>query len=196
MAFSTIQKKHCKCSPDCDKWPTLSCSGFWFGHMPEHIAKKAGTRRKVAIKNRNRRIAIAHKVKILQKEVDGDYEERLALWFAYHMNKSKRICDNCGLGLDALNDWDWRGCQHHVLDKALFSSVATNPNNHLVIGYYCCHQQIHTSILNASKMDIFPKVKEIVVTLFPLLTDEEKRKCRKLYKDYIPDVLLPYIPNN
>lgn len=103
-------------------------------------------------------------------------------WFLMQMHSNEKICQNCGISLYHLNEWAWRGSQHHVLEKSLFPSVATNPANHLVLGYYCCHSQFHTSMLNASKMPIFAKAKEIVKILYPLLPQEEKRRISEYYE--------------
>jgi hypothetical protein len=112
-------------------------------------------------------------------------DENLELWFRYQMQVSEKICDNCNKGLYNLNEKEWRGSQHHVYEKALFPSLKAHPKNHLVIGFYCCHGQVHTSILNLSKMNIFPIVKKILLELYPELPPNEQAKARKLYENYI-----------
>jgi hypothetical protein len=189
MAYSTIQKKHCKCSPDCDKWPTMSCFGYWFGHLPEQLAKKAGTRRKVAIKNKNRRTAIAHKVRIAQKEVDGGYAENLTLWFKYQMSVSQKVCENCGASLAHYNEDDWYGSQHHIVEKSLCPSVASHPQNHLILGKWCCHSQWHSCWHNASLMPIFVEAKRKYQLFKDSIAPDELRKVNMYLK-------LPYIPLN
>lgn len=108
-------------------------------------------------------------------------ENDLAAWFKDKMKNSPRVCQNCGKSLLGLNDTDWMGSQHHVLYKEHFKSVKSHPNNHLVLGKFCCHTQIHTSHENAAKMDIFPKAKEIVISLLSELTKEELRRIPKIY---------------
>lgn len=162
MSYSTIKKKLCKCSPDCDKVPTMSCYGYFYGHLPEDLKEKAGTRAKVAVKNRNKRVALGKKLHFAQKEVNSeeqDYAARLMLWFKYHMQTSKKVCDNCGVSLKHYNENDWFGSQHHIVEKGLCRSVASHPQNHLVLGKWCCHSQWHTNWLNSSKMPVFGEAK-------------------------------------
>lgn len=109
-------------------------------------------------------------------------QSELNAWFEDKMINSIPVCENCGKSLFGLNDVDWKGSQHHVLEKSLFPSVKTHPLNHLVLGRWCCHPQWHTSMLNASKMKIFPKAKGIVLVLFEFLTPREKSKISKYYE--------------
>ncbi len=121
------------------------------------------------------------KIKNIQRENDGD-ANLLKLWFSSKMQTSSRICENCHKDLSNLNDNDWMGSQHHVLEKSVFFSVKTHPLNHLVLGRWCCHPQWHTSMLNASKMAIFPTAKIIVQSLYSLLTDREKGRVSEYYQ--------------
>lgn len=181
--YSTIAKKKCKCSPDCKKYPTLGYNGFNFSCAPEEIKEKVGSRKDLIRKNKNTRNAIRVKMRGEIREKDRlEGENDLEAWFLLQMHSNERICDNCGVSLHYLNEWAWRGSQHHCLEKSLFLSVATNPVNHLVLGYYCCHSQWHSSMLNASKMPCFSKAKEIVEMLYPLLTDREKGRISEYYQ--------------
>jgi hypothetical protein len=91
------------------------------------------------------------------------YKEDLELenWFKMKMRLPK-ICDNCGTRLSSLGEKEWRGSHHHLLDKALFPSVKTHELNHIILGFYCCHSQWHTSIENAKKMLIWNYAKRKV----------------------------------
>lgn len=109
-------------------------------------------------------------------------KKELDVWFDYHMNNSKKVCENCGADLKHYSRKDWYGSQHHVLEKSIFHSVKTNLDNHLVLGRWCCHPQWHTSMLNASKMKIFPKAEEIVNKLYPLLKNEEQGRISEYFK--------------
>jgi len=188
MAYnSTIQKKHCKCSPDCDKWPTMSCFGYFYAHLPEDLAKKAGTRRKVAIKNRNRRIAIAHKIKVVQKQVDGsDYSE---LWFAIVANEIRKnpYCWETG---EYISEDDYRNASAHIFPKSIFKSVATHPLNFLILSpRNGSHDKTHR-LDTFSKMKVFKMAVERFKIFEPYIT--EKHKYLDLFKQYAS----PYIPLN
>ena len=189
MAFnSTIQRKHCKCKPDCDKWPTLSCGRYWFGHMPEHIAKKAGTRRKVAIKNRNRRIAIAHKVKILQKEVDGGNDQEI--WYLLRRYQMKGFCSEpgCNKSTNPKSDEYYRWSVCHLVPKSLCPSVATHPDNWIELCWQH-HSEFDATFDKAAAMKCFEEAKRKFNLFKDLIPPEEARKIN-------PHLLLPYIPDN
>ena len=108
-------------------------------------------------------------------------KKNLDHWFRFHMVHSKRVCENCGLSLAHYNQNDWFGCQHHVLEKSIFPTVAANISNHMVLGKWCCHNQWHSSYLNASNMKCFPRAKEIVRSLLPLLPPNELRKVNEVF---------------
>ena len=182
-----LVKKHCKCKPDCDKWPTMSCFGYYYAHLPEHLAKKAGTRRKVAIKNKNRRIAIAHKIKVAQKEVDGtDYSE---LWFAMVANEIRKspYCWETG---EFISEDDYRNASAHIFPKSIFKSIATHPLNFLILSpRNGSHDRTH-------RLDTFSKMKvfKIAVDRFkifePFIT--EKHKYLNTFKEYAETLFTIY----
>lgn len=88
-------------------------------------------------------------------------DKELENWFKMKM-RSPKVCENCGTRLNSLNEREWLGCQHHLLDKALFPSVKTHTLNHIVLGFYCCHSHWHTSMENAKKMLIWNYAKRKV----------------------------------
>lgn len=108
--------------------------------------------------------------------------EELEAWFAIKMATSARVCSNCGHGLNNLDDREWRGSIHHVLWKSTFKSLATHPDNFIVLGYYCCHQQIHTSWKNASQMKVWPRIVETFRNLYNEIPPSELH--------HLPDVIL------
>lgn len=135
-------------------------------------------------REKNKKVANRKKNKVFLQsdEIPPEYDAgSLINWFAYHMQHSPMICANCKADLSNYDQVAWHGSQHHVLEKSEFPSVATHLLNHLPIGMYCCHGQVHTSLLNASKMRIFPMVCEIVEKLYPLLSWEERRKVPECY---------------
>lgn len=76
----TIKQKHCKCSPDCDKWPTLGYGGYNSAHVPnelkeenpEKYKKKAVHIRKQSIKSQ-----LARKLHEVDDKVNGKSIEPL-----------------------------------------------------------------------------------------------------------------------
>lgn len=71
MFNSTIKQKKCKCSDDCDKFPTLGWKGYFSGHATQELKEKQTVR---SVANRNR-----HNLSNLSKKVKTYAEEKNAL---------------------------------------------------------------------------------------------------------------------
>ncbi len=170
-----IKRKTCKCG--CSKYPTISCKGYNYECLPTEFKKEICDKKRLQQRKRNTTKRITAKLRTDSYKDNNELE----LWFRYHMLNSKKVCENCGANLRHYNEKDWLGSQHHVLEKSIFPSVKVNLDNHIILGKWCCHSQFHTSMLNASKMNIFPKCREIVKKLYPFLTDREKGKLSEFY---------------
>lgn len=161
-----LKKKQCKCG--CGQEGYIYANG-----MLKYCYLKS--------KSPTRKNKYATKIRSAPKPtIDG-----LDAWFKEKMSSSSRQCENCGRNLDSLNDVDWKGSQHHVLPKAQFKSVATHINNHMVLGRWCCHPQVHTSWLNASKMNVWYKIISIFKDLFNELPECERR--------FVPNIIYEII---
>lgn len=181
--YSSIVRKKCKCSPQCNKYPSIGYKGYYYSHATNEIIEEVGTKRKVAIKNRNNRLALSAKLRKVQKEVDGVNND-LKLWFSYHMHTSEKKCENCGADLSHYSEKDWRGSQHHIIDKSQINgcpSVATEILNHLVLCRWMCHPQWHTNYSNAEKMPVF----RLALEKFQLFKNNiDKSELHKLPKQF------------
>jgi len=83
MAFSTIKKKNCKCSPTCKFPPTISFSGYYYSHAPQEIKDKQGEKAKKGYQSklqRQRESNLSRKIHQVggsaQKEVSSKFEPR------------------------------------------------------------------------------------------------------------------------
>ncbi len=124
------------------------------------------------------------KLRAEQAGIDLTEEKaKLDLWFAYHMKYSARICENCGKDLKSLTDKEWRGSQHHVLEKSVFKSIATERMNHIVLGFYCCHPVVSSLPSKITEMSIFKKAKKIVNDLRPKIIFSEIRRIPEYFND-------------
>ena len=106
-------------------------------------------------------------------------EDELKEWFAFHMEHSEKKCENCGKDLSHYKEKDWRGSQHHIIEKSEINgcpSVAAELSNHGVLGKWCCHSQWHTSWENAQKMPFFKIALERFQTFKHLIHKSEYRK--------------------
>lgn len=142
------------------------------------IAAKAMAKRdKASTQIRSLQNTSANVALLEEKGIVKNHE--LDLWFYMQMQANEKICENCGKSLNHYNDNDWRGSQHHIVDKSPLNgcpSIATNPLNHLVLGKWCCHSQWHTSFLNASKMPVFAKAQEKFLLFQKFIAEDELKK--------------------
>lgn len=157
-----------------------------FGKKPEQ-KKYAGLKK------------VSDKKKKELAEIKKSGDSKLDEWFEHFMEVSEPVCEECGMRADWLKGAEykqiWRACQAHVLPKKKncgFPSLASNLDNHIVLfpswgGHLCgCHGFYDSSWYNATTMNIWTKVVEIVkVKLIHLIPDSEKR--------FIPEQLLKAI---
>lgn len=107
------------------------------------------------------------------------FDEDVSEWFRFHMEHSVKRCENCGADLSNYKEKDWRGSQHHIIEKSEINgcpSVAAEILNHGVLGKWCCHSQWHTSWDNAQKMPFFSIAKDRFETFKHLIHKSEQRK--------------------
>ena len=152
--YRSIKIKPCK-SEGCLLPPKLGYAGYCgWNHLPDELKEKIGSKRKLQIKNQNAVKYASVKLRAAKYKENTELE----LWFRYHMINSEKKCENCGADLSNYNDKDWKGSQHHIIDKSGINgcpSVSTELLNHGVLGKWCCHSQWHTSYENAQKMPFF-----------------------------------------
>lgn len=189
-----IKKKKCKCqectdNPDKAKFPTMSCEGYAYSHMPDDVKERVGTKTKVRIKNRNKKVALTAKLHKAQRELNGD--SILELWFLERMNTCVPMCDNCKTIkeniIDGLHAKQWRSCQAHLLPKRHFKSIMTHPLNGMVLGTgysgMCnCHDTYDSSWQAASQMGIWKEVVRRFKLMYPMIAENEHQ--------FIPQLLI------
>ena len=178
MIRSAIKQKKCKCG--CGRMPTISCNGFYYACMPEELKEKVGSKRRLQIKKNNAAKYAATKLRMGRYSADVDLKN----WFRFHMINSKMQCENCGADLSSYNEKDWKGSQHHIIEKSGVNgcpSVATEILNHGVLGKWCCHSQWHTSYFNAQKMPFFKIAKERFDLFKNKIREEELNKIPECF---------------
>jgi len=115
----------------------------------------------------------------------GD-ETELQKWYKWIMNSESPICWETGEKIDKRDIMGWHGSIAHILDKGNYPSVATHPQNYMILKMWGgTHGQYDSSWENASKMKVWKHCCKIFNVLYPLLTREEKAK--------LPDVILQEI---
>lgn len=168
MAYSRIASKVGFCVDCADNIPKQIVAGRCRAyHYTKHMREKSKLNTKKSLNHQ-----------ILQNRKNSN--ENLENWFKFHMEHSDKKCEGCGKSLANLKDREWKGSHHHILPKSLFGSVSGELINHAVLGYYCCHPQIHTSYENAQKMPIWNTLKERVQPILHLV--KEKNKILEFFK--------------
>lgn len=183
MAYSTITKKKCKCG--CDKWPTLGYNGYFSSHAPQEIKDKVGSKRDVARKNHNNKLALGRKLHEVQNVVSG---AELNRWFENRRAEMVGYCDNCGMPSCKDNDEFYRCSIAHLLPKVYFPSVKTHPSNWLELCFWgekSCHTNMDNKMIDLIDMHCWETIVQRFVAMYPSIADNEKRR--------IPQVLLNYI---
>lgn len=194
MAYSTIIKKKCKCqectdNPDKAKYPTMSCEGYAYSHMPEDVKERVGTKSDLARKKKNSRTSQAAKLRTVQNEVEGSDKWKGDLWFAARHFEMTGLCVFCGnpscKGLK-----EFKNSVAHLFAKALFPSIKWHPDNWIELCFY--GNSCHTNFDNA--MIPFEELKNKIVwfeiirktkILYPLLTNQEQGRVPQILIDEV-----------
>ncbi len=183
MAITSIKRKHCKCK-ECQgnlekaKWPTLSCWGYFYAHLPEDLAKEAGTKRKVQIKNQNARKAISVKLRHdVREKVEYSEETVKEAWFKARRREMIGYCqeEGCRNRTNKESDTYFRWSICHIVPKSLVPSVAYHPLNWVEL----CqehHQEFDNTFLRAAKMKIFLEARKKFEQFQYLIPAHELRK--------------------
>lgn len=179
--YSSIKKKYCKCG--CGKFPTLSCNGFNYNCLSDKEKEEKGAKRKLDKRLANNRQSQVRKIKIVQKKVDNEEQEKWFTMVAGEIAKNPH-CWNCG---EFIPEQYYRAASGHIFPKRKdygFPSVATHPMNFLILGPGCgCHSKFDRSINDASKMKVWP----IAVVRFNTFADQitERHKYLSLFIEAI-----------
>lgn len=180
--YSSIAKKKCKCG--CNRYPSIGYNGYSFKCAPQDILDKVGTKRDVARKNKNNRMAFGRKLHEAQKEAnpEKDYKET---WFKNTRKKLTGICQcGCGnpsskndfIGLDGKIQSYFRSSCCHIFPKSKFPSIQYHPLNYVERAFWGgCHSFMDdTSMDRWINMADFDDIKTKFYILAPLLTDDER----------------------
>jgi len=150
----------------------------------------------------------AAKMAAAKKERGGE-ETELQKWYAVIMEREEPRCWETGewIGkpdkqkiIDEHPEWDdaevevafkkaqfgWHGSIAHVLPKSDYPSVATHPQNYMILKMWGgAHGQYDANWEKAAQMKVWPHACKIFNLLYPLLTTAEKAK--------LPDVIIQEI---
>lgn len=175
--YSSLQKKHCKCSPYCTLWPDMSFEGFSRQHAPQEVLDRLDKK----IKRKNAAKLSGTKLRTLayeQPEIKGgkDYSE-LDRWFKAVRNKLTGRCQcGCGKPSSKYQDKYFKHSCGHVFPKRIFLSIATHPRNFVERAFWGgCHTNMDEQSMDRwTSFADWENIKEIFHELAPELTDEER----------------------
>lgn len=178
MAYSTIKKKHCRCQPDCPKWPTLGYSGYFASHSPKEILEKVGTKRDVTKRNRDAR----NRTRILINKKPNEEKNIQELWWIM-VAAVIRANPRCWETNEYIPEKYYRAASCHILPKAIFPSVAHHPKNFLVLSASNgSHDKTHR-IDTFCKMKVWPIAVDRFLEILPYV--KERHKILDLFKEKI-----------
>lgn len=187
MAYSSIRVKKCKCSENCDKWPTLGFSGFFSAHAPEEIKERESA--KTRKYRKSLRSNIQTKVRSLNTKEKDLLEKRnnLNLWYSARRYEMTGRCLECNRSTNKESDKYFRWSVSHIVPKSLVESVSLHSQNWLEL----CqdHHNLYDSTFEAaSKMKIFQEAKRKFQQFKDLIPPEELRKVNPFLLDAEPPV--------
>ena len=149
------------------------------GLLPKEAVKKE---KKPIAKKSAKKIANEKKEREL---LNGDSTE-LQKWYANIMRKEEGRCWETRERIDKNDTLGWHGSIAHILPKSDFPSVETHPMNYMILKMWGgAHGQYDSSWENASKMKVWGHACKVFNILYPLLSQEEKRK--------LPDIIIQEI---
>lgn len=114
-----------------------------------------------------------------------EQDAELEAWYNDKIANCDWTCQNCGKNVYTSIHIFQKACQAHLLSKDIFPSIKTHPRNHGVLGGVCgCHYAYDSSWERAQKLDVWPSIKEIIITeLIGCLPSDEYRKLPDFLKE-------------
>jgi ssDNA-binding Zn-finger/Zn-ribbon topoisomerase 1 len=124
--------------------------------------------------------------KIYEDLPTAKYIIELADWFEDRHKEMTGICKHCG-GKTQKGKENYRNSIAHILPKAYFKSVATNPNNWIELCFYgnSCHSQMDNKMLDLTEMNCWDEIVTKFVKIYPSIAKEERRRIPKILLEYI-----------
>ena len=174
--------RYCK-HKDCTNFQAMGFGGYCHQHKTEdsgYERKQVAAERKKAAKNAEQKIRKEFNPKAIGKGVDAELEK----WFAdiAKQLELKPICWECRKTIPKAY---FRAATAHILQKSIFKSVATHPNNFVIAcASNGCHkktEQLNTLV----KMKIYPIIRERFLELLPIV--KEKHKYLNNFIDLVND---------
>lgn len=178
-----MQLKKCKSKEGCTNYPAIGKGGYCHEHQTEDVAyerKQIASQRKKAEKIQSAKLRKEFNPKAIGKGVDAELEK----WFAdiAKQLELKPICWECKKTIPKAY---FRAATAHILQKSIFKSVATHPNNFVIAcASNGCHkktEQLDTLV----KMKIYPIIRERFLQLLPIV--KEKHKYLNNFIDLVND---------
>jgi len=182
MSYSSIIRKPCKCG--CGKMPTLGYNGYTYRCAPEEVIEKVGNKKKVAERNKNKRLALGRELQKAQNAVSG---AELNRWFENRRKEMVGYCDNCGMPSCKDSDEFYRFSIAHILPKAYFPSIKTNESNWIELCFWgekSCHTNMDNQMIDLINMSCWDTIVIRFVNMYPSIAENEKKR--------IPRILLQY----
>lgn len=117
--------------------------------------------------------------------------ELQAAFMAFRKRMTGR-CEHCG-GKSCKDDNKyWKHSAAHIFPKALFPSIKSHPLNFIELCFWenSCHTNYDNGMIEPWELKCYPKMRKAFVTLYPLLTREEKKRVPECYLELLTNSTL------
>lgn len=212
MAYSSIKRKHCRCSDDCPKMPTISFGGYYYAHTPQEIKDAQGLKAKKgyqAARSKANLNAISRKVKSYAKENDALKSPNLGLKTL--ITKADEVFSKWVRSRDADKNGNVAcvccGKIYNLKDKTLRGDTVVQALHFVVRGVYsyrysetavnagCCYCNLDMS-LNPKDGVAYKQYREYMVSVLgEFLVNQietEKYKVNRISHSYLEGIIKEY----
>ena len=201
MAYSSIQRKKCKCSTDCKLWPSLGYAGYASSHAPKDVIDKVGSKKQVAQRNKNARNKVSN---LLHKDSEADKTKLLAMadkLFGDFIKKRDSdangniCCVGCGLSFnlaDKAADGTYVVQPLHFVSRSVYS--LRFDERQVFAGCQYCNLSMHLHPEGEVVKHYQDKLVEDLGIVEVMRMVAQKRNINKLTVEDLKDIIAKYKP--
>jgi len=166
----------------------MGCNGKNYNCLSDEEKLKKGSKRKVAQRNKNARLAAVRKIRKFETEKDGGEKWRSDMWFTARRLEMTGHCIFCN-GITCKDASNFKNSVCHLFEKAHFESIKWHPENWFEACFY--GNSHHTNfdaksftfeIIKKDYRNAWTEIVRKTKILYPLMTSHEQGR--------VPEILL------
>jgi hypothetical protein len=202
MSYSSIKRKKCKCSEDCNKFPTLGYGGYFSLHAPAEIKERVGTKKDVAKRNKNARNKASN---LLHKDSEADKSKLMGMADKLFSNYIKSRdsdeqgivwCICCGLpfslaGKQSGSNFPIVETLHYISRGVYFLRY---DEVNAAAGCCYCNTQMMLQPYGEAAMNYRKKLVNTIGEMKVIQMEERRRMINKLTVEDLKEVIEKYKP--